>query len=101
MINYPISLAELAHLIETHRPNWLNRAEARTIRFQQIGKYDEPSSIWSEVKEVYMSLQGDSKCVFCERKLESVKHGLIEQDVEHFRPKKKVKKWASFILYKK
>jgi len=93
MINYYISISDLADLIETHKPNWLNRAHTRTLNFEAIGKYNESSSIWSEVKEVYMRLQGESKCVFCERKLESVNHGLIEQDVEHFRPKKKVKKW--------
>jgi len=93
MINYSTSISDLADLIETHKPNWLNRAHTRTLHFEAIGKYDESSSIWSEVKEVYMQLQGESKCVFCERKLESVNHGLIEQDVEHFRPKKKVKKW--------
>jgi len=93
MINYPITLAELENLIEAHKPNWLSRASDRTSHFETIEKYDESSSIWSEVKKVYMDLQGDSKCVFCERKLESVKNGLIEQDVEHFRPKKKVKKW--------
>lgn len=93
MINYPISISELADLIEIHKPNWLNRATKRTAHFKARGKYDESSSIWSEVKEVYMQLQGESKCVFCERKLASVTHGLIEQDVEHFRPKKKVKKW--------
>ena len=40
-----------------------------------------------------MRLQGDSKCAYCERKLESEEYGTIEQDVEHFRPKNRVTAW--------
>ena len=40
-----------------------------------------------------MKLQGESKCAYCERKLESSDYGKIEQDVEHFRPKKMVREW--------
>ena len=40
-----------------------------------------------------MTLQGDCKCAFCERKLESVERGKGEQAVEHFRPKGLVKHW--------
>jgi hypothetical protein len=61
--------------------------------FQATCGFSERSSIWSEVKPVYMTLQGDSKCAFCERKLESVDHGKGEQAVEHFRPKGKLSKW--------
>ena len=55
-------------------------------------EYEESSSIWSEVKVVYMRLQ-HSKCAYCERQLESEKYGSIEHDLEHFRPKKKAKPW--------
>src|SRR5260221_1573301 len=40
-----------------------------------------------------MNLQGESKCSFCERKLESVEFGKGEQAVEHFRPKGNIKPW--------
>jgi hypothetical protein len=40
-----------------------------------------------------MNLQGESKCAYCERKLEAIAYGKREQDVEHFRPKTKVKAW--------
>jgi hypothetical protein len=56
-------------------------------------KYSEGGPGWSDVKVVYMREQGDSKCLYCERKLESVEIGLIEQDVEHFRPKSSVSSW--------
>jgi hypothetical protein len=40
-----------------------------------------------------MTLQGGSKCAFCERKLESLAFGKGEQAVEHFRPKGAIKAW--------
>ncbi len=55
--------------------------------------YFETSPIWSEVKVVYMRLQGGSKCIYCERKLEAEVHGKAEHDVEHFRPKSSVRAW--------
>ncbi|MFM2057352.1 MAG: hypothetical protein RLY71_1737 [Pseudomonadota bacterium] len=94
MISYPISRARLEQLIEQEKPGWLQRANNRTAIFAKDEKYEETSSIWSEIKSVYMRLQGESKCAFCERKLEYEFYGNIEQDVEHFRPKKRVKKWA-------
>jgi hypothetical protein len=93
MIGYRISRHKLERLIEKHAPGWMGRAETRTADFQARGRFSEPSSIWSEVKPVYMKLQGDSKCAFCERKLESVDLGKGEQAVEHFRPKRKLSSW--------
>jgi len=95
MIGYRISLNALTKLIEAEVPGWMARAKERTVGFVAAGKYSEASSIWSEVKVVYMRLQGGSKCIFCERKLESEENGLIEQDVEHFRPKGRVKRWRA------
>ena len=40
-----------------------------------------------------MRLQGEAKCVYCERKLESEERGKSEHDVEHFRPKNSVREW--------
>ena len=93
MIGYPISKAELETRITANSASWLERAAERTERFRAMGRYQENSSIWSEVKSVYMALQGGSKCAYCERKLESIPHGSIEQDVEHFRPKGNVRVW--------
>ena len=91
MIGYPIASTDLEALIEQEKPGWLQRAADRTETFRAKGCYEESSSIWSDVKRVYMRLQGDCKCAYCERKLESVPYGVIEQDVEHFRPKKSVR----------
>ena len=93
MIGYRISQVELQARIKALNPTWINRASDRTDIFRAKGFYKEKSSIWSEVKQVYMELQGECKCAFCERKLESVQYGKGEQDVEHFRPKKKVEPW--------
>jgi len=93
MIRYPVSQQELEKLIEAESPGWLAKAAKRTESFRAKGRYEETSSIWSAVKAVYMRLQGGSKCAYCERKLEDVDLGKVEQDVEHFRPKGNIKGW--------
>lgn len=93
MIRYSVSLKDLRSRIEAQTPGWLARAALKTEEFRAKGRYEEPSSIWSEIKAVYMRLQGQGKCAYCERKLESVVYGKVEQDVEHFRPKASVKAW--------
>jgi hypothetical protein len=93
MIGYRVSQNELEELIKTHDAKWLGQAATRTTRFKKKKKYEESSSIWSRVKVVYMRLQGNSKCAYCERQLESETFGKIEQDVEHFRPKASVRTW--------
>ena len=92
MICYDITPEDLRARVEQERPGWIDRAEVRTDTFRQAGKYGERQSIWSEVKPVFMSLQGN-KCCFCERKFESGELGRHELDVEHFRPKRTVRKW--------
>lgn len=93
MIGYPVTLADLQREIESESPGWLDDARRRTDEFRQIGRFEEDASIWSKAKPVYMRLQGDCKCVYCERKLEPEEYGKGEQDVEHFRPKRSVKRW--------
>ena len=88
MIRYAITLTDLEQRVDAKKATWRTRAAERTAEFVKQGKYEEDSGIWSEIKSVYMTLQHE-KCAFCERQLESVEHGTIEQDVEHFRPKKK------------
>jgi hypothetical protein len=101
MIGYRISRAQLEALIDAEapgrgaNPSWLQRAATRTAGFRNKGFYEEDSSIWSEVKVVYMRLQGGCKCAYCERKLEATDLGKVEQDVEHFRPKGSVKAWKA------
>lgn len=89
MIRYDTTLAGLEAAADLVKPGWRARATARTQTFAALGRYEEASTIWSEIKDVFIELQ-KQKCVFCERKLESKK----EYDVEHFRPKSSVKPWA-------
>lgn len=93
MIRYPITLAELEDLVDVEAPAWRGKATSRTAGFVAVGQYEEASSIWSEVKSVFMKLQ-HNKCAYCERVLASVDHGGgIEHDLEHFRPKSSVEVW--------
>ncbi|HET7232513.1 MAG TPA: hypothetical protein VFJ16_21065 [Longimicrobium sp.] len=94
MIGYRISLAELQARVEAYKPGWLARGAALTAAIVGRGRYmNEKKPIWSEIKPVYMQLQGESKCAYCERQLESVELGKGEQAVDHFRPKKRVMRW--------
>ncbi len=93
MIGYRISQADLEAEITRRFPRWLGKAKTRTEKLIRAGTFKEESSIWSEIKSLYMELQGNSKCAYCERKLESETHGRGEQDVEHFRPKGRVTVW--------
>jgi hypothetical protein len=91
MIRYPVTDQELRARIGSA---WLNRAAERTEDFRRDGEYTETSPIWSEVKPVYVKLQHE-KCGFCERRLSDPERGLIEYDVEHFRPKSSVAPWPT------
>lgn len=93
MIRHEVTEIDLVAAVERRKPGWSARAAERTRKFGADQRYDETSSIWRDVKAVYMELQ-HMKCAFCERKLESLKRGgAIEQDVEHFRPKSSVRYW--------
>lgn len=95
MIRYAITKQQIEQLIETEKPGWLANAAVRTDGFRQKGFYQETSTIWSQIKAVYMRLQGNGKCAYCEREMESVELGKVEQDVEHFRPKGNIKAWQA------
>ena len=66
MIGYPVKRRDLEDLIAQQSATWLGRAETKTEEFRNQGFYQESSSIWSEVKVVYMRLQGNCKCAYCE-----------------------------------
>jgi ferredoxin len=92
MIRYEISDRELRQRIEEHSAGWLSRAEEQTDKIRKSKKKPRFLALWSEIKDVYSTLQ-HSKCAFCERCLEEPPYGRIEQDVEHFRPKSRVTAW--------
>ncbi len=89
-----IDLAYIEGLINAHNATWLTRAAERTDTYKTAGKVTHSSHIWSEIKEVYMKMQGN-KCAFCESELEGKTSGKGVHDVEHFRPKNRITKWQS------
>ncbi|WP_416424112.1 hypothetical protein RAM80_30520 [Pseudomonas sp. App30] len=92
MIKYSITPAALEDAIEAAVPRWSSNAAKRARKLVQLGAFQEKTSIWSQVKPVYMKVQFN-KCVFCERQFESPQYGTIEFDLEHFRPKSSVLAW--------
>ncbi len=89
MVRFSITETELRRRIEKEVPGWLSRAETETRKIVINGPPKHFPSLWSEIKQVYMALQG-SKCAFCEKWLEDE---TFEHDVEHFRPKGRVDRW--------
>ena len=90
MIRYAVTESDLEQRVDAEVASWRSRAATRTARFIAAGGYDESSSIWSEIKPVFMRLQND-KCAYCERQLASADSGgSVEHDLEHFRPKSSV-----------
>lgn len=92
MIRYDVTPAQLEALVDGHEPTWRTRAAARTAELRRKAKYSEASSIWGEIKAVFMTVQGDGKCCYCERKFDG-NFAQYELDLEHFRPKGRVRKW--------
>lgn len=92
MIRYDFDYADVVSKIDSIDKHWHDKASGRTEDFIKLGSYEEKSSIWSDVKPVFMDLQSQ-KCVYCERQFESAQYGNIEFDLEHFRPKSAVKAW--------
>lgn len=93
MIRIPVDPAALIAAIDEISPKWRSKAETRTKKFRELGKYDEKSAIWSEIKPVFRRLQ-HQKCAFCERLLAGEPHGAVEHDLEHYRPKGAAKPWS-------
>lgn len=92
MIRYPVTLDDIIRAVDDQARSWRDRAALRSETIQAAGMYQEASSIWSEVKPVYMKLQRN-KCIYCETKLEGGYSGHIQHDLEHFRPKGPVEVW--------
>lgn len=97
MIRYKTTRRKLEEEIDAYHPGWRDRAKDRTKTIIAQGKYDESSSIWSEIKVVFMRLQHD-KCAYCERALAGETYGRGEHDQEHYRPKSSVRAWPTAAI---
>jgi hypothetical protein len=87
-----LTKAQLEALIDAHDAGWRIKARERTRAIVETGAFEEASSIWGDIKPVFMVLQ-HYKCVFCERMLGGALAGSTEHDVEHYRPKSAVRAW--------
>jgi 5-methylcytosine-specific restriction endonuclease McrA len=92
MIRHPVTPAKLKQLIGSESATWLADAAQKTKTFRSKKKYEEAQGTWSEIKGAYMAIQ-HGKCAYCERKFGKDRESRIEHDVEHFRPKSKVRAW--------
>jgi hypothetical protein len=99
MIRYPQALNGVEVAVEVEAPGWLERAETRTAVFAELQRYTEVGTdakkltpFWGEVKPIFMRRQ-HHKCVYCETKLEGEVFAEIQWDLEHFRPKSRVRAW--------
>ena len=98
MIRYPDALDDIEAAIETVAPGWLRRADERIRLFDRIRGYSEKhedtmlAPFWSEIKPIFVQRQ-HNKCIYCETILEGGEYGAIQWDLEHFRPKGRVRRW--------
>ena len=96
MIRHRISPADLLAKIPQ---KWLGRAKSQTRKVIRARRVAEGDGIWSEIKSLYMELQG-FKCMYCEKPMPregagGTAAGKVEYDVEHFRPKNRVTSWPT------
>lgn len=99
MIRIAITEADLWARIRAAEPTWERRAKERTAKVVQQGRVDDGDGIWSDIKQVFMELQG-WKCMYCEKPMprpdaNGGASGKVEYDVEHFRPKNRVQAWPT------
>jgi hypothetical protein len=94
VIRHAIPAPSLEARVDAALPKWRKNAAKRTSGFKTKKKFAERSSIWSKVKPLFMTLQGENKCVYCERKFGTVQTSTVEHDLEHFRPKSHVDDWS-------
>jgi 5-methylcytosine-specific restriction endonuclease McrA len=94
MIRIAVDPAGLEASVRALDPKWFDKAAKRTERFIAKKRYDETKGIWSRIKAAYVKIQ-HAKCAYCERLFETPEYGLIEHDVEHFRPKNEVPEWPN------
>ena len=92
MIRCAVGRQQLLDDIEAEKPGWLNRAKAATAASAAAGQYVAGSDIWGEIKHVYIRLQHE-KCVYCESKLQGSGLAAKVHEVEHFRPKSRLRAW--------
>jgi len=93
MIRIDIEEEELYRRIDAHRKGWRDKARQRTREFRAAGSYIEGREFWGDIKEVYIDLQ-HGKCAYCETRLADRILSSKVHEVEHYRPKSRVRGWV-------
>ncbi len=94
MIRITSSQQDLYDAIAAESPAWITRAGKRTSDYKKLGRYGGGSEFWGDIKGVYIDLQHE-KCAYCETKLAGKVLASKVHEVEHFRPKARVRKWPA------
>lgn len=92
MIRIETTKQTLYDAIAAEKPNWLQLAGDKTAEFKAKGAYVASSDFWGDIKNVYIDLQHE-KCAYCETKLAGKVLSSKVHEVEHFRPKSRIRKW--------
>jgi len=88
MIHYLINAIDLKKKILKKSPKWYERVK------RYLGDSDKKAAPWNSIKKVFMILQRN-KCVYCER---IPGRHVIDFDVEHYRPKGRIRPWPGKIF---
>jgi len=111
MIQYPITLRELARRVGVQRLSsrnqngtlrrnakevWLAKAYHLSTQMRANGAYNvgDRDEIWKVLKPIFVKIQS-RKCAYCEKSLLYHKSGASTGDIEHYRPKKGVEIWPT------
>jgi len=101
VINYGVTRAELIHRINATNKTWIKRAKERTVAYARSRKFTGGTEFWGQIKRVYIDLQYE-KCAYCETKLPGKVLSSKAHEVEHFRPKGRIRRWPNpNLLYLK
>lgn len=92
-----LSEKDLHAKIEATSKGWLADAAIRRGVALKKQRVDEGEGTWSKIKAVYIVAQ-HHRCIYCERAMAQTTLGQVEgdaidYDVEHFRPKNRVRSW--------
>jgi hypothetical protein len=92
LIKIAIDEKAVAATVDKLVPTWRGRARDATEKNTIAGRHlKDRDGLWSEIKSVFVGRQ-NRKCGYCERMLGS---SGIEWDMEHFRPKRRIRRWTS------
>lgn len=94
MIRIETTQADLEQAIYATNQTWIDRAKGRTAEYAKAKKYTGGTEFWGDIKKVYIDLQHE-KCAYCESKMAGADLASKVHEVEHYRPKSRVRRWPA------